>query len=200
MRFLTIRVNVSSCENSCSGGQGYLCGKISYLCRSLISHDAALGHLSDTDQLVLSQWQRICAQLARSIQPGKLALYVICDCADAATAQIVIKPPLLLPALRDCGIRLAMHTNKEISALANDAVSYLTRSPPPSIPPPFRFLGLPKEIQLHIFKFTALINHTVTCTQNEFDYEVRCHTSGRFAENNDPMCVDSQLLLACFCG
>jgi hypothetical protein len=201
IRFLTIRVNVSSCENFCCGGRD-ACGN-AHSCRSpitAVAHDAPLGHSSDADQLVISQWRQICTQLARSLQPSKLALYIICDCADAATAQMVIKPLLLLPTLQDCGIRLAMHSDEKISALAKDVVLCLTSSPRPGIPPPFRFLDLPKEIQRHILEFTTLINYTVKCWPNRLDYGVRCRKRGSIAEDNDPMSVDPRPLLHCFCG
>ncbi|KAF4614394.1 hypothetical protein G7Y89_g15344 [Cudoniella acicularis] len=182
LRFLTIRVNVSSCENFCCGSRGYKCGNSIQPCPSPISHDTPLNHESDTDQLVISQWHRICTQLARSISPGKLALYVICDCADITTAQMVIKPLLSLPALRDCGIRLAMHADEEISDLAKDT-----------------------ELQLRILEFTSLINYTVTCEQKRMDYGVRCRKMGSIAESNnynndDVIYVDNRPLLQCFCG
>lgn len=93
-----------------------------------------------------------------------------------------------------------MHADEEIFALAKDAVLCLTRSPRPGIPPPFRFLDLPKGIQLSILEFTALITYLVTYRSNGFDYRVKFHKDGSIAENNDPMCVDYRPLLQCLCG
>jgi len=201
MAFLTVRVNVSSCESFCCEGRSSSCGNGHLPCPNPINHDAVLNHLSNPDQLAITQWQRICAQLARSIQPGKLALYIICDCADITTAQMVVEPLLSLPTLQDCGIRLAIHVDKEIYALAEDTVLTLTRSPRPAILPYFRFFDLPKEIQLQILGFTSLVHfNTVTFGQNGPDYGTWCYKRGAVAENNDSTCVDSRPLLQCFCS
>lgn len=200
MTFLTVRVNVSSCENFCCGGQRLVCRNGISPCRNPISHDTGLDYSSATGQLVISQWQRICSQLARATQAGRLALYVICDCADATTARMIVKPLLLLPALRDCGIRLAVQAEEEISALAKDTALSLTHTQRPEIPPPFPFLDLPKEIQLRVLRFTPLVNFTVICAQNRLYYGVSCHQGGKVAENTDHACVDPRPLLQCFCG
>src|ERR1700742_2761842 len=96
-------------------------------------------------------------QLANGVQPSNLALYIICDCNDATTAQMITQSLPLLPALRDCGLRLAIHMDEDIKSITKDTVMRLTRNSPPRPPPPFRFLDLPKEIQLHILTYASLV-------------------------------------------
>jgi len=200
MTFLTIRFNVSSCENWCCGGRTHVCDNAVSECRNPISHDIPLDHSTSAGQVLISQWKRICVQLAKALEPGKLALYIICDCANVETARLVSESLYLLPALRDCGIRLAIQYNEEISTLAKAVVLSLTRTSQP-VAPPFRFLDLPEEIQLHILKETALYNSTVSFRQYGFGYERRCKKRGRVGENLvEKFYVDSRPLLQCFCS
>lgn len=196
IRFLVIRANVSSCERMCCGGRTYRCGNSWYECSDSSSHDTPLS--SNANQLVISQWQRICTKLASSIQPGKLALYVICDCADRTTAQMITESLLLLPVLRECGLRLAVHSDEDIKIMAKDTAMYLTGSPPPPAPPPFRFLDLPKEIQLHILGYASIVPVAeIICTQKQLRYWTFCRTRGVIA---DATYVANTSLMQCFCS
>lgn len=196
VRFLVIRVNVSSCETRCCGGRGYRCGNDWFRCLNPSSHDTPLS--SNANQLVISQWQHICTKLASSLQPGKLALYVICDCADRTTAQMITKPLLLLPVLRDCALRLAMRPDEDIKVMAKDAAMYLTRSPPPPSPPPFRFMNLPKEIKLCILKYASRVPVTeIICTQRQLRYWTSCRARGAIAHTVD---TKNTTLVECFCS
>ena len=200
MTFLTIRFNVSSCENWCCGGRTCVCDNAGYECRNPKSHDVPLDLSTNSGEVLISQWQRICVQLTRALQPGNLALYVICDCANAETARVVSESLSLLPTLRDCGIRLAIQYNEEISVLARDAVLSLTRTSQP-VAKPFRFLDLPEEIKFRILKDTALCNSTVSFHQYGFNYGRRCKERGRVSKNVvENYCVDSRPLLQCFCS
>ena len=196
IRFLIVRINVSSCEMQCCGVQdNNRCGNSWYKCSGTSSHDTPLSFWK-ADQLVISQWHRICTKLASSIQPGKLALYVICDCVDQTTAQKITKSLLLLPVLQDCGLRLAIHPDKDIKSMAKDAVMYLTRSPPPPSLPPFRFLDLPKEIQLYILEYASHVPAAeIICTQKQLQYRTSCQTQGAIATD----IMDSPLK-ECFCS
>ena len=197
IRFLVIRVNVSSCETACCWDRGYRCGNFGYQkCSKPSNHDIPLSSVAG--QLVISQWQRICVKLANSIQPGKLALYVVCDCADRTTAQMIIKSLLLLPVLRDCGLRLAIHPDKDLKNIAKDAVMYLTRSPPPPSLSPFRFMDLPKEIQLDILGYASLVPVAeIICTQQKLRYWTTCRTRGAIA---DTIHVTNTAQMGCFCS
>jgi hypothetical protein len=199
IRFLAIHFNVSSCEDKCCGCRPYSCGNDldndPGPCQSISSHDTPL--LSNTDQLVISQWQRICTQLAGTIQPGNLELYVVCDCADATTAQMIAKSLLLLPVLRDCGLRLAIHRTKDIKAIAKDTVLHLTcTSPPPR--PPFRFFHLPKEIQRHILEYASLASrHELVSMQKQPYNCTACPSDGMIAPASTML---RTILVKCFCN
>jgi hypothetical protein len=195
IRFLVIRVNVSSCESRCCGARGHRCGNNWHRCLSPSSHDLPLS--SNIDQLVIAQWQRLCTQLASSVQPGNLALYVTCDCADVTTAQMIAEKLRLLPALRDCGLRLAIQAAEDIKAVTKDTAMYLTHSSPPPPPLPFRFLNLPKEIQLHILAYTGLVPCAeIVCTQKQLHCWISCRSRGTIATSPG---IDTALL-KCFCS
>jgi hypothetical protein len=195
IRFLVIRLNVSSCESRCCGARGHRCGNDWHRCLSPSSHDLPLS--SSVDQLVIIQWKRLCMQLANGVQPSNLALYVTCDCNDATTAQMITQSLRLLPALRDCGLRLAIHMDEDIKSITKDTVMRLTRNSPPRPPPPFRFLDLPKEIQLHILAYASLVPRAeIICTQKRLHYWAPCQLRGTIA---DTPIIDA-VLIKCFCS
>ncbi|KAH9208126.1 hypothetical protein DL95DRAFT_395537, partial [Leptodontidium sp. 2 PMI_412] len=71
---------------------------------------------------------------------------------------MITLPLLLLPTLRDFALRLGRDYHEDLQALAETTVLRLTVRPSNS-EPPFRFLDLPKEIQLKILKYTDLVAH-----------------------------------------
>jgi hypothetical protein len=195
IQFLVIRLNVSSCESRCCGARGHRCGNEWHRCLSPSSHDLPLS--SSVDQLVILQWERLCMQLASGVQPSNLALYVTCDCNDAITAHMIAQSLRLLPALRDCGLRLAIHIDKDIKSITKDTAMRLTGNSPPQPPPPFRFLGLPKEIQLHILAYASLVPRAeIISTQKRLRYWTPCQSRGKIA---DSPIIDARLL-KCFCS
>ena len=195
IRFLVIRLNVSSCESRCCGDRGQRCGNNHWhSCLLPSSHNLPLS--SSVDQLVILQWTRLCIQLASGVQPSSLALYVTCDCNDATTAQIIAQSLRLLPALRDCGLRLAIYMDEDIKSITKDTAMHLTRNSLPPPPAPFRFLDLPKEIQLHILTYASLAPRAeIICTQKRLRYWEECPTRGAIAD----MPIVGGGLLKCFC-
>jgi hypothetical protein len=137
--------------------------------------------------------------LANSIQPGKLELGIICDCADLETAEVIVQPLLTFPALSGCAIRLALIPNKELQALAKDTMGRLlqrTPSPPVDVQL-FRFLDLPKEIQLNILGWTNLVCSEISCsTLGGLHYPGSCQAQGRIAETTEYPATDAQFLVA----
>lgn len=120
-------------------------------------HDRLLCDVSRTDKRILDQWRSICSYIATHAVPGKLRLYVICHVQDEAIAKQVIQPMLQLPRLQECGLCLgpAQHPARdELKHLAEVAVRRLTCH---NTQLPFRFLDLPKEIQLLILERTSLV-------------------------------------------
>ncbi|KAH6962591.1 hypothetical protein BKA56DRAFT_736682 [Ilyonectria sp. MPI-CAGE-AT-0026] len=179
LRFLVIRVNLASCIDVCCGNYHRRCGNNYVICRLGSDHDSCLDDASAPDQLIIAQWEKVCARLS-SVDPGQLALFVICDSANLQTAVKVVEPMLALPPLREFALRLARDYDRDIQLLAKETVSHLTAPPPPPQKgPPFRFLHLPKEIQLKILKYTRLTTgFEVTCTQKHMRYGGLCSVRG----------------------
>ena len=164
IRFLLIRISMNSCIDSC-------CRPVDRRCGQAFRTDCERGgdrrHVHDAlfkagfpvdDKLIL-RWQRICDQLKRSIQPERLALYVICDCVDLRTAELIVEPLRSFPVFKDLGLRLARDYDQQMQGLARDTVLALTPRPDPL--PPFRFLDLPREIQVQILEYATLVDRVV---------------------------------------
>lgn len=197
IRSLNIRLNLESCPNACCGYWSRTCGNGQNGCPTPpTTHDTPLNHLSISDQLIISQWQQISARLLTSAQPGKLALYVICDCEDIQTANIIVEPLLALPILHDFGLRLAKEKNTELQGLAKRTALRLTGRLTPQSLLDFRFLDLPKEIQLQILGHTSLVhNRNTICGRRYMGYSGSCSTHG-----NASSIITHDSLVKCFCG
>lgn len=196
IRFLAIRVNVDSCIETCCGHRLRRCGNGNRYLRNFHTHDAPLDAGITSHHNTILQWQQICARLSNA-EPGRLTLFIICDCADRYTADMVVTLLSTFPILKDCALRIARDHNDEMQRLAEDTVYRLTgRSPPPRIPP-FQFLRLPKEIQLNILNYTKLVNgHHITCDESWMNYGDSCSVGGAPA----PVPYEGSGLLACFCS
>ncbi|KAF4627552.1 hypothetical protein G7Y89_g10603 [Cudoniella acicularis] len=205
IRVLIIRVNLASCVNLCCGYRERKCGNGYGRCSRPSSHDTPLNHASLPDQQIISQWQRICTQLASSILPGKLELYVICDCEDRQTADLIVKPLLTLPILQNFALRLAREHDKDLASLAKEtAFRLIGRLPPPPTPPPFKFLHLPQEIQRNILEYTSLVSSgDINCSQNRMLYSGLCSSAGVAAARNNIILhryfLRHEDVLKCFC-
>ena len=155
LRQLTIRINISSCVGVCCD-KSSRCDNWREIKDWKHEHDSPFSSLSDSDGSLISQWRQICSHLA-NIVPDQLALYIICDCQDLEAAEMIIKPLLALPRLRDCAIRLSLGYRKQLQHLATRAVFLVTgRQRIPAAP--FRFLDLPMEVQLQILAYTNLVS------------------------------------------
>ena len=99
---LVVRLN---CCGSCCNCENPACRDWSHpICESAFCDPL---QREDTDfELMLGKWRSFCQYLAPRITPKQLQLYVICDSADVATAEEIVKPLLLLPLLKECSIRL----------------------------------------------------------------------------------------------
>ena len=151
---LTIRVNIESCIGMCCS-DGYSCGNHRQMNGWTHVHDTPLSCISDEEKDIVSQWQQICTLLSK-IPANQLALYVICDCQDLETAEIIVDALSSMPRLYDFALRLAFNYQKKLQHLATTAVfSLVGHLRVPSAP--FRFLDLSKEIQLHILSYTSLV-------------------------------------------
>lgn len=176
---LIIRLNLTSCVNVCCGSQEGRCNSASV-----------------PDHLTISQWKQICARFSKSIQPGKLSLYIICDCEDRQTADMIISPLLTLPLLQDCGLRLAKEYENGLQKVAKNTVLRLTGRSTPKISLPFKFLDLPREIQLKILQHTRLVyDYETRCGQDYIRFGGSCPARGKAPSVITP---DSGLL-GCFC-
>lgn len=108
----------------------------------------------------MAEWKRLCRHLAASTTPKRLRLCVICDVADVEAAKQIVEPMLELPILRECTLRFGLKARQEeLQELARKTVLKLTgRTITGIIDTPFRFMDLPREIQLHILRYTDLVS------------------------------------------
>ncbi|KAJ4389596.1 hypothetical protein N0V93_007067 [Gnomoniopsis smithogilvyi] len=120
------------------------------------SHSRPLGHVSRTDKLTLARWRRTCARIASNTRPNQLSLYLTAEPGDTQIANAILAPLRALPVLRDAAINLGTHLrNIEAKLLARDMALSLTDK---LHYPPFRFLDLPVELQMHILQLTRLVD------------------------------------------
>lgn len=120
------------------------------------THSRALGCVSRTDKITLARWQRTCARLASNTRPHQLTLYLTAEPADSQTAHAILDPLRKFPVLQDAAINLGTHLgNIEARSLARELALGLTNK---LNYPPFRFLGLPPEIQEQILRHTMLVD------------------------------------------
>jgi len=161
----------------------------------------------------LKEWQLLCKLLGSQIQPNCLKLFLTCDVANVEIAQEIVQPLLGLPALRDCAVRLGsryIHTDvnhsKPMTALARQTVERVTNR---SAQRSFRYLDLPKEIQLQILEYTELVspfdlvwafNTNVAKHIESPYYENRTFHSGISPSNSSSCCQEcSPDLQLCVC-
>jgi len=196
INFLVVRINLASCRDLCCGALSRRCGNSQFPCTNPASHDIPLTYDSVSHQTIISLWKRICHRWARTIRPGQLSLYVMCDCENRQTVDLIVRPLLAVPMLQDCGLRLASEYNIELQGVAEDTALCLTgRSPPVSLPS-IRFLDLPKELQLIILQQSSLVsNQEICCTQDRMRCPRSCPSNGKPINNRF---IDGSLL-KCFC-
>ena len=134
-----------------------------------------LNHAVPSHQLIISQYQWIFSQLAANAQPGNLRLYLICDSENVETAKVIMESLVQLPNLQDCRPRLAEDCNGELLNLAKETILRVTRRLSFLSLPPFKFPHLPREIQLKVLEFTALVNPCgLYCRGNQLGYRGSC--------------------------
>jgi len=144
IKFLIVWINLQSCDTLCCGQRKRNCGNVYVHCSQPTNHDEPLTHTSISDQAIIFQWQRICSMLLRSVFPGQLKLYIICDCEDLQTAKMITEPLTMLPSLRDAALRFRRDHDKRIQILAENTILRLTnrprnsRGPIPILRPPSR--------------------------------------------------------------
>ncbi|KAH8801066.1 hypothetical protein F5882DRAFT_514378 [Hyaloscypha sp. PMI_1271] len=117
------------------------------LCQS-----AAVYHRSQT----IAEWEKLCRHLASYITPRQLKLWVFCNVVNIETAKQIVGSMNHLPVLAACGISFDLEPCLKLDDLVRDAVLKLTGRSSDALDAPFRFLDLPREIQLNILKYTDL--------------------------------------------
>jgi hypothetical protein len=117
------------------------------LCQS-----AAVHHRSKT----IAEWEKLCRQLATYIPPRQLKLWVDCNVVNIETAKQIVGLMNHLPVLGACGILFNLQPCLKLQDLARDAVLKLTGQSSDALDAPFRFLDLPREIQLNVLNYTDL--------------------------------------------
>lgn len=130
-------------------------------------HSRPLSLKSRTDKHILRQWERICARLATNTRWKQLKLYLVTQVDDRQTFNAVLDPLRSLPALKD----VALKVHKDVQYLLSDQYDFrpalqdaalnLLKGPSMPVERPFRFLSLPREIQLNVLDHSELANHTI---------------------------------------
>jgi hypothetical protein len=118
-----------------------------------------------------------------------LSLHVMCDCENWETAELVARPMLALPRLRDCTLRLAACFDEQIQGLARCTVAAVTDHNIPQSVAPFRFIDLPPEIQLTVLGYTSLGS----------EYTLQCMVEWTEVRYNYNTWTGYDLLLTCAC-
>ncbi|KAF8890290.1 hypothetical protein CPB84DRAFT_1963902 [Gymnopilus junonius] len=156
MTSLCIRLNMCSCieghtcDHPASNYTNERCTDCHPLCNR--GRDSPISLMSRNGIDKIDFWVAVCKTLQNAVRPS-MRLTVICDCADAVTAQKIIEPMRLLPKMAECSIRLGQSPTMEWRHLAEETVFELTDRPRASN---FRFLDLPRELQREILHHTDL--------------------------------------------
>ena len=126
---------------------------------------------------LLAEWHSTMEYLSSHISPESLDLRIVCDVhhGDVEAALSVAEPMSLLPALRNCHVRLSRVFTPQLYQIAQNTVLQargISKSPhPPSISSgtalvqtkkasscsESRLLALPRELRFRILKYTDLI-------------------------------------------
>lgn len=107
-------------------------------------------------QDILSLWKPAVHHLAKNIEPDRLHLSVICDCADEATAEYIAQRLIMeLPRLAACDIRLGQWPSTAQSDIAMRTALQLIGKPSKES---FPFLKLPIELQMRVLNYTQLVH------------------------------------------
>jgi hypothetical protein len=120
----------------------------------------------------MTEWKQLCRHLAAFIIPRQLTLWVRVDVTDVEKAKEITLPMMQLPVLRACTIQFYWEPcMDELEDLARNTVLKLTGRLSDTVDSPFRFLDLPREIQLHILQYTDLVsNKDISwCPEPDFD-------------------------------
>lgn len=122
--------------------------------RTNLSSTKAEGVSQQHDMRALHLYRETVSHLSKHIQPGRLRLSVICDCADEATARHVATSLTRLPRLAACDIRLGQRPNTAQADIAQKtALDLVGRPSDPSFP----FAKLPIELQMRVLSHTQLV-------------------------------------------
>ncbi|CAG8972706.1 hypothetical protein HYALB_00008621 [Hymenoscyphus albidus] len=117
-------------------------------------HMEPLNIAKPEDAKIIQVWAEVASRLAKHAQPT-LELELMCDCADAATANAVVTPLYDLPILDSFAIRLAKYHNKGLQSFADAVYDRITgRSPTSTF---HRWNDLSIEVRLRILEYTGLV-------------------------------------------
>ena len=122
----------------------------------------------------MKEWKLLCRHLALYITPHQLKLWVEVDAMnlDIETAKDFMLAMMQLPVLRESGIYFRHQPYlDEFQELARNTALKLTGRSFDALNSPFRFLDLPREIQLHILRYTDLVINKDIAWCPDSDYE-----------------------------
>lgn len=117
---------------------------------------------SPSAEPLLSEWEAVADHLGRHIQPNVLDMGLICDVADAETAQRVTAPLSRLPILAGCHVRLGpgskLNSSNLLKKIAREAGQKAEGRAVESSSTGFLpFSRFPSELRLRILMYTDLV-------------------------------------------
>jgi len=208
MSSLCIRLNIcdcgyapESCTSKDSENHEVTCHK-----SCIRSHEELLRKPTFQGEIkAMAEWKHLCRHLAASTTPKRLRLCVICDVVDVEAAKQIAEPMLEIPILRECTLRFGLKgRQEELQELARKTVLKLTGRIITGITDtPFRFMDLPREIQLHILRYTDLVSpkDLAWCPDQAIDgYRVVQSSSIRWQLHSSTTAYDYFCCGSCSCS
>ena len=153
----------------------------------------------------ITEWKLLCRHLALYITPHQLKLWVEIFALglDIETAKDFTLAMMQLPVLRECGIYFMDKDCLEFQELARDTALKLTGRSSDALDSPFRFLDLPREIQLHILRYTNLVinNDIAWCPDSDYEgpkvFDASCLVWGEWNTDTEAYRYESKCCEKC---
>ncbi|KAE9368669.1 hypothetical protein N431DRAFT_486151 [Stipitochalara longipes BDJ] len=173
----SLSIELSVCECADDSGDDNLTGSCSHHWQHHVlsipgNQQFLRSAMLHSRSIEMTKWKTLCQHLAASVTSHQLKLWIICEVNNIETAKEITAPLTEPPVLRLCSIRLNSEPfMTELQDLARDITLKLTSQRPDALDYPFRYLDLPREIQLHILQYTDLVANNDIAWCSEVPYE-----------------------------
>ena len=153
---VSLTISLHECRAVCQSlGGGHSCF---YHCESCVELESsmktkAIADSSRGQRALTREWEQLCKQMARFLQPSRLRLCFICDTDNYAIAQDFVQHLYYLPRLAACSIRLSVNSVPELRHLAASTTLQLVGQSNATS----TFPSLPVELQTRILEYTDLV-------------------------------------------